>query len=184
MKLIGLALLTVLFASGAFAQTKRPRITGVAHIALYVKDMDKARSYYREILGFSEPYDLKNADGTLSMTFFKVNERQYIELFPEKSPNTDRLNHISVETDDIEGMRRYLAEQGIAVPPKTNLARIRNKSFAIRASTSRTPMATPSNSSSTNPTVGPSARKGSICRKASLPECCTSAFWSAPSGRP
>lgn len=132
MKLIGLALLTVLFASGAFAQTKRPRITGVAHIALYVKDMDKARSYYREILGFSEPYDLKNADGTLSMTFFKVNERQYIELFPEKSPNTDRLNHISVETDDIEGMRRYLAEQGIAVPPKTNLARIRNKSFNVK----------------------------------------------------
>ena len=43
---------------------------------------------------------LDNADGTLSLTFIKVNDRQYIELFPEKEPHTDRLNHISIEVDD------------------------------------------------------------------------------------
>lgn len=121
-----------LLALHAQAETKRPKITGVAHIALFVKDMEKTKSYYHDLLGFSEPYDLKNPDGTLSMTFFKVNERQYIEIFPEKAPDTDRLNHISVETNDIEGMRLYLAERGIAVPPKTNLARIKNKSFNVK----------------------------------------------------
>jgi catechol 2,3-dioxygenase-like lactoylglutathione lyase family enzyme len=116
-----------------FAQTpKRPRITGVAHIAIFSKDIDQTRAYYRGMLGFNEPYSLTNPDGSFSMTFFKVNERQYIEVFPERAPNTDRLNHISVETDDIEGMRRFLAAKGVAVPGKTNLGRIKNKSFNVK----------------------------------------------------
>ncbi|MBL8214018.1 MAG: VOC family protein [Bryobacterales bacterium] len=116
----------------AAAQTKRPRITGVAHIALYSADIAKTRAYYRDILGFHEPYSLNNPDGSFSMTFFKVNERQYIEIFPETKPHTDRLAHISVETDDIEGMRLYLAEKGIPVPAKVNTGRIKNKSFNVK----------------------------------------------------
>ncbi len=116
----------------AGADLKRPRITGVAHIALFVADVDKAREYYHGLLGFSEPYSLMNPDGSLSMTFFKVNERQYIEIFPERKAQTDRLNHISVETDDIEGMRLYLASKGVAVPDKVGLGRIKNKNFNVK----------------------------------------------------
>lgn len=130
---IGIVLgLSALLALSAPAQTGRPRITGVAHIALYSKDVAATRAYYRDILGFSEPYSLNNPDGSFSMTFFKVNERQYIEIFPEREPNTDRLAHISVETDDIEGMRLYLAGKGVAVPDKVNVGRIRNKSFNVK----------------------------------------------------
>ncbi len=128
---LGTALLVGTAAPGA-AQTPRPRITGVAHIALYSADIAKTRAYYRDILGFREPYSLNNPDGSLSMTFFKVNERQYIEIFPETKPNSDRLAHISVETDDIEGMRLYLAAKGVAVPAKVNTGRIKNKSFNVK----------------------------------------------------
>ena len=120
-------------ASLVFAKdVPRPRITGVAHIGLFAHDYEKSRAFYRDFLGFEEPYDLKNPDGTPSMTFFKVNERQYIELFVEKEANSDRLNHISVETDDIEGMRAYLASRGLPVPAKVNTARIKNRSFTIK----------------------------------------------------
>jgi hypothetical protein len=34
-------------------------------------------------LGLEEPYALAKPDGTPSMTFFKINERQYLELFPD-----------------------------------------------------------------------------------------------------
>ncbi|WP_051669487.1 VOC family protein [Bryobacter aggregatus] len=130
MRIIGLVLALGLACSAA--ELKRPKITGVAHIALYVSDMEKAREYYHGLLGFSEPYSLQNPDGSLSMTFFKVNDRQYIELFPEKKANTDRLNHISVETDDIEGMRNYLASKGVAVPEKVGIGRIKNKNFNVK----------------------------------------------------
>jgi lactoylglutathione lyase len=65
------------------------------------------------------------------MTFVKVNDRQYIEVSPETAAGTDRLRHISVETDDIEGMRRYLAAKGVKVPDQTSTGRIKNQSFNI-----------------------------------------------------
>ncbi len=77
---------------------KRPKILGIAHIALFVHDVDKSRQFYKDFLGYGEPFKLDNPNGSLSLTFIKVNEHQYIELFPEKEANTDRLNHISVET--------------------------------------------------------------------------------------
>lgn len=110
---------------------RRPRITGVAHIALAVHDMDKARGYYTDFLGFAEPYHLSNPDGSLSMTFIKINDRQYIELFPEKAAGTDRLLHFSIETDDAEAMRVYLRANGIKVPDKTTTGRIGNIAFNI-----------------------------------------------------
>ena len=112
-------------------QPPRPKITGVAHIALYAADYEKTRAFYRDFLGFEEPYSLNNADGSPSMTFFKINERQYIELSPEKQPGTDRLNHISVETNDAEAMRAYLASRGLKVPAKVGKGRIGNSNFNI-----------------------------------------------------
>lgn len=112
-------------------QPERPHITGLAHIGIFAHDLEKSRAFYRDFLGFEEPYSLKNADGSMSMTFFKINERQYIELFPERSPDTDRLNHLSFETDDIEALRLYLASKGVKVPATAGSGRIGNLSFNI-----------------------------------------------------
>ena len=96
------------------AQTpQRPHIVGISHIALLAHDYERARVFYGEFLGFQEPYSLKNPDGSTIMTFFKINDRQYIELYPEHEANTDRMTHISLETDDIEALRVYLASKGV-----------------------------------------------------------------------
>jgi lactoylglutathione lyase len=51
------------------------------------------------------------------LTYFKVNDHQYIEVFPElKSPDEDRLSHIAFETTDAVQLRDYLASQGVKVP--------------------------------------------------------------------
>ncbi len=68
---------------------KRPRITGVAHIAFYARDIERSRTFYTGLLGFQEPYSVKNPDGSLSVAFFKINDRQYVELLPETQANTD-----------------------------------------------------------------------------------------------
>jgi catechol 2,3-dioxygenase-like lactoylglutathione lyase family enzyme len=110
---------------------RRPAILGISHIALFAHDYEKSRQFYGKFFGFEEPYSLKNPDGSPSMTFFKVNDHQYVELFPEREPQTDRLNHISFETDDIEGLRKYLAAKGVKVPDKPQRGRIGNLSFNI-----------------------------------------------------
>jgi len=94
--------------------------------------MEKARAFYKDFLGLGEPFSLNKPDGDLSMTFIKVNDRQYIELFPEVEAGSDRLNHISVETDNAEAMRVYLASKGIKVPDKVGVGRIKNLNFSVK----------------------------------------------------
>jgi catechol 2,3-dioxygenase-like lactoylglutathione lyase family enzyme len=130
-KLNILVLLTLTSLSLA-QQPKRPPITGLAHAAFYVSDVEKARTFYKSLLGYGEPFDLKNADGSLSLTFIKINERQYVEIFPENQKGSDRLNHLSIETPDAEALRVYLASKGVRVPEKVNRNRIGNASFNVQ----------------------------------------------------
>src|ERR1700733_5323181 len=113
--LLTLGLSLPLLAGG---EPQRPHITGLSHIALWVHDMEKTRAFYKDFLGYAEPYSLKNPDGSLHLTWMKINDRQTIELFPEKEANTDRLYHIALETDDATAMRDYLAANGVKVPAK------------------------------------------------------------------
>jgi catechol 2,3-dioxygenase-like lactoylglutathione lyase family enzyme len=132
---VPLTLLSSILLTGLLAQPGapvRPKITGVAHIALAVHDIDKARVFYKDFLGFGEPFKLDNPDGSLSLTFIKVNDRQYIELFPEREANTDRLLHISIEVDDAEAMRAYLQSKGVKTPDKVGKGRIKNSNFNIK----------------------------------------------------
>ncbi len=130
--LSGWACLAVVGCSTLRSQTPaRPKILGVAHYSIFAHDFEKSRAYYGQFLGFEEPYSLKNPDGTPSMTFFKVNDRQYIEVAPEREAGTDRLSHLSFETNDIEALRTYLASKGIKVPAQAHKARIGNLGFNI-----------------------------------------------------
>ena len=126
-----IAILLLLPALGAAGEPKRPKILGVAHMALYVSDLQKSRAFYKDFLGFDEPYDLKRQDGTDRIAFIKINEDQYLELFAEPPKQDDQLNHISFYTDDAHAMRDYLASRGVKVPETVGKGRIGNSNFNI-----------------------------------------------------
>src|ERR1700687_5733065 len=110
-KLILLVSLAAFLASFSGAQTtiKRPAIIGVAHIGLRTDDLAAARNFYGHFLGYQEPFTLDKASGGLLLTYFKVNDHQYIEIFPElKDQTQDRLSHIAFETVNIQQLRDYL----------------------------------------------------------------------------
>ncbi|HTD88639.1 MAG TPA: VOC family protein [Candidatus Binatia bacterium] len=109
----------------------RPPITGLSHIALFAHDIEKSREFYKDFLGFDEPYSVTNKNGSLHLTWIKINDRQTIELFPEKEAATDRLNHIALETDDAEALRAFLGSRGVRVPEKVDKGRIRNLNFNV-----------------------------------------------------
>jgi lactoylglutathione lyase len=127
--LVGLLMASALFAEPA---VQRPRILGVAHMALYVSDLGKTRAFYKEFLGFEEPFSLKRDDGTDRIAFIKINDRQYLELFAEAPKNDGRLNHISIYTDDALRMRDYLASRGVKTPEKVGKGKTGNLNFNIK----------------------------------------------------
>ncbi len=111
---------------------QRPPIIGVAHIGLKTDNMKAAREFYGHILGFQEPFTLEKPDGGLRLTYFKVNDHQYIELFPELNSSTeDRLSHIAFETTDIQALRDYLASRGVKVPDKPDAQSDGNQGFEV-----------------------------------------------------
>ncbi|MEP6912163.1 MAG: VOC family protein [bacterium] len=100
-------------------------------MALYVSDLQRARAFYEDFLGFAEPYVLKRDDGSVRIAFIKINDDQYIELFAEAPKQDGHLNHIAFYTNSAPAMREYLASRGVKVPDKIGKGRIGNSNFNI-----------------------------------------------------
>jgi catechol 2,3-dioxygenase-like lactoylglutathione lyase family enzyme len=94
------------------------QLTSLYHVGFWVRDIEKSRAFYHDLLGYAEPYGLNGADGKLQMAVMKVNERQVIYLFPNASrilPNGDNLDHLGLETDNLEAVRQHLLSAGVKV---------------------------------------------------------------------
>ena len=109
----------------------RPKITGVAHAAFFTKDLDNTREFFKDYLGYGESVVMPDKNGGTAFTIIKINDRQYVELFPERSVGTPRMYHFAIETDDAEGMRRYLESKGYKVPETTPKGRTGNSNYFV-----------------------------------------------------
>lgn len=115
------------------AAPTRPPIIGVSHIGLRTDNLDASRKFYTGVLGFSEAFSLDDPPGKLLLTYFKVNDHQFIEVFPElKGAKEDRLSHIAFETTDAEQLRAYMASRGWDVPAKLDPMLDGNRGFEAK----------------------------------------------------
>ncbi len=132
---IGLGFIAALLAVVAPGKpvAHRPPIIGISHIGIKTSDLVAAREFYGHILGFQEAFTLDKPAGGLLLTNFKVNDHQYIQVFPGlASPAEDRLSHIAFETTDARALRDYLAAQGVSVPDSLKPAPDGNLSFTVK----------------------------------------------------
>jgi lactoylglutathione lyase len=126
--------LFLLLAAPLFAQApaERPKVLGIAHVAVYVGDLAKARAFYEGLLGFEEPFTLPKPDGSVRIAFVKIDDHQYLELFNEDPKDDGRLSHISIYTDNADRMRAYLASRGVAAPATVPKGQTGNKNFNVK----------------------------------------------------
>ena len=114
-----------------FSDSPRRRILGISHMAIFVSDLEKARGFYEDLLGYAEPFNLKRDDGSVRIAYVKINEDQYIELFTDKPTHEGQLNHIAFYTDWAEGARAFLALQGVKTPENVPKGEIGNLNFTV-----------------------------------------------------
>jgi catechol 2,3-dioxygenase-like lactoylglutathione lyase family enzyme len=74
------AVVLSLLAPLARAQ-QTPPLAGIAHIAIRVRSLDAARDFYQK-LGYEEAFLLKDKQGKPRESFIKINDHQFIELYP------------------------------------------------------------------------------------------------------
>lgn len=114
------------------AGATRPPIVGVAHIGLKVSDLAAADNFYGHVLGFGH-FSLDKPAGGLMLNYYKVNDHQYVEIYPTlRSETEDRMTHFAFETTDLQQLRDYLAAHAITVPATLKPGLDKNLSMMIK----------------------------------------------------
>ena len=94
-------------------------ITGIGHIALKVRDLDRSLDFYRDRLGFAEMMRINHPDGSLWLVYLRVTDEQFIEIFPgaenDRSPgwNGNCITHVCLTVDDLDRVVDEIEARGI-----------------------------------------------------------------------
>ena len=93
-------------AAPSAAPATIPPLKGIAHVAIRVKDLQASMDFYHK-LGFDQPFDMKRCDVT-TQSFIKINDRQYIELYPVTERDTQiGFLHLCFEGGDLNPIHDY-----------------------------------------------------------------------------
>lgn len=116
--------------STATAPATVPGLRGIAHIAIRVKDLPASLDFYHK-LGFEAPFDIKRGDVT-TQSFIKVNDRQYIELYPTTDRDTQvGFLHLCFEGGDLNPIHDYYVAEGLT-PISVRKAGAGNMLFTLK----------------------------------------------------
>lgn len=84
------------------------RPTRIAQIAIVVRDLERAKAFYRDRLGLTHLFDAPPG-----MSFFQCGEVRLM-LAPPEGPDTSGISIVYYEVEDIEAAHRTLAGEGVA----------------------------------------------------------------------
>jgi hypothetical protein len=118
-------------AQAAPAPATVPPMNGIAHIAIRVKDIAASVAFYHK-LGFDQAFANTSADGTVTQSFVKMNDRQYIELYPV-TPREAQAGflHLCFEGADLNAIHDYYVAEGLT-PISVRTAGAGNLLFTLK----------------------------------------------------
>jgi len=118
-KFIFVALVAATLVTAATAQygpksgPARPKITGISHLAVYTSDPAATEHFYTVSVGAVKQPDPENPQGVR----YALSATQFIEVLPlPAGQGVNRLDHAALNTENAEGMRKYLAAKGWKTP--------------------------------------------------------------------
>ncbi len=108
-------------------------ISGLAHVAIKVTDLDRTLDFYINKLGFPEMMRLHNDKGEVWLVYLRITDDQYLEVFPgaenDRAPgwNANGMNHMCLAVDDIEALVKEIEAVGIPLLLQLKVALDGNK---------------------------------------------------------
>jgi len=94
------------------------KMEGIAHVGVFITDLDRSREFYEDILDFKTIYEcsLKEQDGTTTNIAFVKNGNLVLELVQTANPQkrTDGwIDHVALAVEDIESIQKLLEQRGV-----------------------------------------------------------------------
>lgn len=109
-------LLLATVAGSLPAPAQAPPITGIAHLAFRVQNLNAERAFFRR-LSFEESFVLPSPENPAEV-FVKINDRQFIELYPQTAPSQPLgWMHVCYESDALSVLQALYAAHGLNPPP-------------------------------------------------------------------
>jgi catechol 2,3-dioxygenase-like lactoylglutathione lyase family enzyme len=106
----------------------RPKITGISHLAVYTSDAAATEHFYTVSVGAVKLPDPENPQGVR----YALSATQFIEVLPlPAGAGVNRLDHIGLNTENAEGMRKYLAAKGWTTPAHVERAKDGSRWFDV-----------------------------------------------------
>lgn len=89
------------------------KVTTLAHIGIYVKDMAVSKAFYCDKLGFTLMEEAVNGETALALLRIGACVLELIQQ-PVYAPRTaGQIDHIALAVEDISSLVRHLSEQNI-----------------------------------------------------------------------
>lgn len=111
------SILLFAFFCVTYLHAQNNQIAGIGHIAYRAADLDKEVAFFQK-LGFEQAFANTSADGKVTESFIKVNDRQFIEVYPQAKPG-EQLGwmHVCYESGDIDALYAALEAHGLKPSP-------------------------------------------------------------------
>jgi len=114
-------------------------VTGIAHNAIRVTDMDKAVDFYCNAMGFTKAFEIANAKGEPWIVYIKVCKNAFVELFfdgvayndPAYSSSRIGYHHWCVSVGDIDGIAKLAYDKGLLKQPEAGTGSDENRNIWI-----------------------------------------------------
>lgn len=97
-------------------------INGLAHIGVFIKDINKSRDFYTEMLGFECYFEgeVDSPDGAIKVAFVRCGscEIELVQLPVPDERTEGVVAHIALDVNDIDAVQKCLESKGIEFDTK------------------------------------------------------------------
>ena len=91
-------------------------IAGIAHVAIRVSDLNRETAFFNQ-LGYQVAFSMTSG-GAATEVFIKVNDRQFIELYPRTDPSQPLgWMHVCFEAGDLNRLQKYYVSENLNPSP-------------------------------------------------------------------
>jgi catechol 2,3-dioxygenase-like lactoylglutathione lyase family enzyme len=100
--------------SGTLAQGNRlAGMDGVNHVGIYVDNVEEAKAFYTQKMGFREAFTVRDDKGQPTLAYMQVSPNTFVELQPAGPNRPAGISHVGMQVEDIKATIATLKERGV-----------------------------------------------------------------------
>ncbi|SFV32676.1 lactoylglutathione lyase/glyoxylase I family protein [Devosia crocina] len=97
-----------------------PLVKQVAHTCIFARDLDAVEAFYRDVIGIAPKFEFRRGENRIGF-YLDFGNRTFVEVFlkgESRFEETNQINHICLETDDLDAFIAHVKSHNVAITDK------------------------------------------------------------------